>query len=100
MSDCCCYNTDRTYNLGESKFIDLEVSSRQPDVVVVVTSAKYELTYLSGEQPSLEKSGDMRVDGSNLSVLISPKNTGNYDLKCTIEVSNETLIYRVRIKVI
>lgn len=72
------------FMLGERKFIDFEVTSKNEDFII--TSATYELSY-NGE---VIESGDCVIDGHGLSVLLtSPEEKGTYIMKVFYEIPPE-----------
>jgi len=54
-----------------------------------IQSATYELERLSDRQ--METSGAATIDGSEVYVLVTPQQTGNYRLSYTYQIANETL---------
>lgn len=72
------------FMLGERKFIDFEVTSKNKNFVI--TNATYELSY-NGE---VIESGDCEIKGHELSVLLtSPEEKGTYILKVFYEIPPE-----------
>lgn len=72
------------FMLGERKFVNFEVTSKNEDFVI--TSATYELSY-GGE---VIDSGNCDIDGHEISVLLtSPEEKGTYILKIFYEIPPE-----------
>ena len=86
----------RSWILGEDKYIDLEVRSRQPGPVVI-PSADWTLTRY--EASEAEQTGTCEVDDGRISVLIEPQQAGTYTLEITYEVPPETRKVRVMLDV-
>ena len=89
-------NYSRSWILGEDKYVDLEIHSRQPGIAVI-PRAEWSLTR-AGEIKA-EKTGICEIDGSRISALIEPNQTGKYVLEITYEVPPETRKVRVTLDV-
>ena len=106
---------EKTFFLGESKWIDVEVRSKDKCNVIVIPYSWYELFYvndvimdevkpeiLSSKMSSnfiLEASGGCTIKENTVSALITPKQSGLYLLKIIYTVADETRIVMVKINV-
>lgn len=86
----------RDFILGEDKYIDFLVASRQENVDVVIDSACWDLTKV-GKGESLH--GDCRITGNMISALICPPSSGNYILTITYKIPPETRKMEVELNV-
>lgn len=84
------------FDLGEQRHIRVKVQAEcGTDEDFTIRNAQYEL--ITGEET--EDSGVCAVAGHRLDAHICPKKRGNYDLKFTYEIADETWIDVIRIKV-
>lgn len=105
---------EKTFFLGESKWIDVEVRSKDKCNVIVIPFSWYELFYINDEiidiKPEilsskmsenfvLEASGGCTIKENTVSALITPKQNGLYLLKIIYTVADETRIVMVKINV-
>lgn len=105
---------EKTFFLGESKWIDIEVRSRDKCNVIVIPFSWYELYYINDEiidiKPEilsskmsenfiLESSGNCTIKENTISTLITPKQNGLYLLRISYKVAEETRIVMVKINV-
>ncbi len=81
--------SSRTFILGEEKYVEFEVGSRNPNESIVVTNATYKLIYHKTEETECE--GNCEIDGRYLRILLAPTQRGIYHLLLTVEVPPEIL---------
>lgn len=75
---------------GEIKIVSAQVKARNPDEIVVVTEAKYQLKDVaSGENV---EGGELEIEGDTVSTILGIDSTGTYELKFTVRVGAETFI--------
>lgn len=86
----------RDWILGEDKYVDLEIRSRQPGPVVI-PSAVWELKKSIQTKP--EQIGTCEISGAEISVLVEPQETGVYTLEITYEIPPEMRKVRVVLNV-
>lgn len=86
----------RDWILGEDKYIELEVHSKQSGPIVI-PSASWELKKNMDADP--EQAGACEIDGALISVLVEPRETGVYTLEITYEIPPETRKVRVILNV-
>ncbi len=82
----------RSWILGEDKYVDLEVRSRQAGQVVI-PRADWELSRNGADAP--EQAGACEVRDGRISALVEPRETGLYTLEITYEIPPETRKARV-----
>lgn len=81
---------------GEVKYISATVMPQNPNEVVVISSAVFELCESNGE---VIESGICEVSGTTLKLLLSVTKKGYFILKITVKIGKETVIQKTRIKV-
>lgn len=87
-----------TMELGEVRHVKLKVKSVKQEEFVI-SNADFELKKCDLPEP--EDAGNANIiDDRTLDVVISPQNIGEYDLKYTYHIADETLIDIVRVKVL
>ncbi len=82
----------RSWILGEDKYVDLEVRSTQPGIVVI---PKAEWVLRRNGVTEVEQMGTCEVNGTFISTLVEPQQIGTYTLEITYEVPPE--IRKVRV---
>ena len=79
----------RTFLLGEEKYIDFMVCSKDADETIVITDAKDKL--IEHKTESIESEGVCQIDGRCLRVFLSPSHKGLYHLVVNVEIPPEKL---------
>ena len=83
-----------SFYAGEEKYVTATLSSIDPDEIVVIKEADFELTDCKG---TLVSSGVCEIRGQEISVLLPIERPGSYTLKLTVRVGRETIIEKVNI---
>ena len=83
-----------SFYAGEEKYVTATLSSIDPDEIVVITEAGFELTDCKGTMVS---TGVCEIRGQEISVLLPIERPGSYTLKLTVKVGKETIIEKVGI---
>lgn len=83
-----------SFYAGEEKYVTATLSSIDPDEIVVIKEADFELTDCKG---TLVSSGVCEIRGQEISVLLPIERPGSYTLKLTVKVGRETIIEKVNI---
>lgn len=83
-----------SFYAGEEKYVTATLSSIDPDEIVVINEAGFELTDCKGTMVS---SGVCEIRGQEISVLLPVERPGSYTLKLTVKVGKETIIEKVNI---
>ena len=84
--------------LGEIRHAKLKIKSIKEEAFSI-NGADFELKKCDSQDP--EETGKANIiDSCILDVVISPQHIGEYDLKYTYHIADETLIDIVRVKVI
>ena len=83
-----------SFYAGEEKYVTATLSSIDPDEIVVIKEAGFELTDCKG---SLVSEGVCEIRGQEISVLLPIERPGSYTLKLTVKVGRETIIEKVNI---
>lgn len=84
------------FYIGEEKYVDANIVSKNKLDTIVVNEATYELSSTDG---TVIDSGNPTIDGTKLTMLIKPPSTGVYKLKITVKVGPETIIEQANIQV-
>lgn len=87
-----------TMELGEVRHVKLKVKSIKQEEFVI-SDAAFELKRCDCMEPE-DKGKANIMDACILDAVISPQSIGEYDLKYTYHIADETLIDVVRVKVI
>lgn len=84
---------------GEKRYIEGSVLPQRQGEIVVINSAKFELSKAFGDEVIYE--GKCDTDGGSFSVLLDFLNlpAGEYSVKFALEVGGETVIERVGVSV-
>lgn len=84
---------------GEKRYIEGSVLPQKNGEIVVINSAKFELSKAFGEEKIAN--GDCEKDGGRFWVLLDFLNlpAGEYSVRFTLEVGGETVIERVGVSV-
>ena len=83
-----------SFYAGEEKYVTATLSSIDPDEIVVIKEAGFELTDCKGTMVS---TGVCEIRGQEISVLLPIERPGSYTLKLTVKVGRETIIEKVNI---
>ena len=83
-----------SFYAGEEKYVTATLSSIDPDEIVVIKEADFELTDCKGTMVS---AGACEIRGQEISVLLPIERPGSYTLKLTVKVGRETIIEKVDI---
>ena len=83
-----------SFYAGEEKYVTATLSSIDPDEIVVIKEAGFELTDCKG---TLVSTGVCEIRGQEISVLLPIERPGSYTLKLTVRVGRETIIEKVNI---
>ena len=83
-----------SFYAGEEKYVTATLSSIDPDEIVVIKEAGFELTDCKGTMVS---TGVCEIRGQEISVLLPIERPGSYTLKLTVRVGRETIIEKVNI---
>ncbi len=87
-----------TMDLGEVRHIKIKVKSAKQEEFLI-DDAYFDLKKCDSAES--EDTGKANIiDSHTLDVVISPKHIGEYDLKYTYHIADETLIDVVRVRVI
>lgn len=87
-----------TMEFGEVRHVKLRVKSLKQEEFII-SDADYELRKCDSKMP--EDMGKANIiDNNKLDVVINPRQIGDYQLKYTYHIADETLIDIVRVKVI
>jgi len=82
---------------GEIKEVSAQVRARNPNEVVVITEAKYQLKNVSTGETAEE--GALDIDGDTISIILGINTPGTFELKFTVKVGAETFIEKAVIQV-
>lgn len=82
---------------GEVKKIEAVVTPRDPDELVVITKAHYELSRLSNGETV--EDGTLDVDGDTVSVILNADEPGTFELRFSVTVGVETFIEKAIVRV-
>ena len=83
-----------SFYAGEEKYVTATLSSIDPDEIVVIKEANFELTDCKG---NIVSAGVCEIRGHEISVLLPIERPGSYTLKLTVRVGRETIIEKVAI---
>ena len=83
-----------SFYAGEEKYVTATLSSIDPDEIVVIKEAGFELTDCKGNMVS---AGVCEIRGHEISVLLPVERPGSYSLKLTVKVGRETIVEKVNI---
>lgn len=83
-----------SFYAGEEKYVTATLSSIDPDEIVVINEANFELTDCKG---TIVSGGVCEIRGQEISVLLPIERPGSYTLKLTVKVGRETIIEKVNI---
>ena len=83
-----------SFYAGEEKYVTATLSSIDPDEIVVIKEADFELTDCKGTMVS---AGVCEIREQEISVLLPIERPGSYTLKLTVRVGRETFIEKVNI---
>ena len=83
-----------SFYAGEEKYVTATLSSIDPDEIVVIKEAGFELTDCKGTMVS---TGVCEIRGQEISVLLPIERPGSYTMKLTVKVGRETIIEKVNI---
>ena len=83
-----------SFYAGEEKYVMATLSSIDPDEIVVIKEADFELTDCKGTMVS---AGACEIRGQEISVPLPIERPGSYTLKLTVKVGRETIIEKVAI---
>ena len=83
-----------SFYAGEEKYVTATLSSNDPDEIVVIKEAGFELTDCKGTMVS---AGACEIRGQEISVLLPIEIPGSYTLKLIVKVGRETIIEKVNI---
>lgn len=83
-----------SFYAGEEKYVTATLSSIDPDEIVVIKEAGFELTDCKG---NIVSAGVCEIRGQEISVLLPIESPGSYTLKLTVKVGRETIIEKVAI---
>lgn len=83
-----------SFYAGEEKYVTATLSSIDPDEIVVIKEAGFELTDCKG---NIVSAGVCEIRGQEISVLLPIERPGSYTLKLTVKVGRETIIEKVNI---
>ena len=83
-----------SFYAGEEKYVTATLSSIDPDEIVVITEADFELTDCKG---NIVSAGVCEIRGHEISALLPIEKPGSYTLKLTVRVGRETIIEKVAI---
>lgn len=83
-----------SFYAGEEKYVTATLSSIDPDEIVVINEAGFELTDCKG---TIVSGGVCEIRGQEISVLLLIERPGSYTLKLTVKVGRETIIEKVNI---
>ena len=83
-----------SFYAGEEKYVTATLSSIDPDEIVVIKEAGFELTDCKG---TIVSDGVCEIRGQEISVLLPIERPGSYTLKLTVKVGRETIIEKVNI---
>ena len=89
---------ERTFILGEEKYLDFKVTSRKGETIVIL-SANYALLDFYDNEKTI-KDGVCEIDGDNISILLEPPTKGDYIVELTYVVAPETRKARVILHVV
>ena len=84
------------FNVGEKKYVNAIIRTKNDHDVVVINEAKWEL-YESLDQ--IFSQGDCVVSGDQVSALIETNKIGNYILKFIVVIGPEKIIEKTAIRV-
>lgn len=92
------HNGEIIFYEGEKRELTATVHSENPDEVVVIASAEFELrNQLTGD---LVQSGGCNVEGCEALVYLNLETKGVYELKVTSHVGREVIVDKHTIKVV
>ena len=81
---------------GEIKEISAQVKARNPNEIVVITEAKYQLKNVAtGEEV---ESGSLEISGDTVSTILGIDEAGTFELKITVKVGAETFIEKATVQ--
>lgn len=83
-----------SFYAGEEKYVTATLSSIDPDEIVVIKEAGFELTDCKG---NIVSAGVCEIRGQEISVLLPIERPGSYTMKLTVKVGRETIIEKVNI---
>ena len=83
-----------SFYAGEEKYVTATISPIDPDEIVVIKEAGFELTDCKGNMVS---AGVCEIRGQEISVPLPIERPGSYILKLTVRVGRETIIEKVAI---
>ena len=83
-----------SFYAGEEKYVTATLSSIDPDEIVVIKEAGFELTDCKG---NIVSAVVCEIRGQEISVLLPIERPGSYTLKLTVRVGRETIIEKVNI---
>lgn len=81
---------------GEIKYISAMVNPRNPNELVVISEAKYELIDSTGQ---VVEAGDCEIEKREIRLLLGINKAGQYTLKLTVKIGKETVIQKSEVTV-
>lgn len=81
---------------GEIKYISAMVNPRNPNDLVIISEAKYELIDSKGQ---LVETGDCEIENREIRLLLGINKAGQYTLKLTVKIGKETVIQKADVMV-
>ena len=76
---------------GEIKYISAVVNPRNPNELVVISEAKYELIDSEGQ---VIEAGDCEIENREIRSLLRVEGVGQYSLKLTVKIGKEVVIQK------
>lgn len=82
---------------GEIKLVEAVVTPRNPNEVVVISSANYQLFRLADDE--IVETGELEINGNTVSTILGIDEAGMFELKITVRVGRETFIEKANVRV-
>lgn len=79
---------------GERKEVSGRIVLKNPDEVIVISSARYELI---DKNYNIVENGSCEVDNDMVTVLLGINQCGRYELKFIVQVGKETIIEKATV---
>ena len=83
---------------GEIKEVSAQVRARNPNEIVIITEAKYQLWNVSTGEAAEEE--NLTIDGDTISVILGINTPGTFELKFIVKVGAETFIEKATVQVV
>lgn len=86
-------------NCGEQRIIIITMKSGDNEPFVIRDAAYELIRHKSSGEKETEDSGACNINGTQLSVMINPRQPGLYEIKCSMTIAEEKIIRKAYIQV-